>query len=495
MTRTLWPDLPKRLVARMLDAHSVMGLVAGALLYILSVSGTIAVIHAEISRFEQPHIPEYETVAPDTVMTALQAGLATAEGEDVHHLYTSLPVPDMPRMQLTVEDETVYVGPDGALLEPVSHPFTDFLLDLHYYLHLPQVIGLTLVGALGAVMAGLVVTGFLAHPRVFRDAFALRLSGAPRLREADIHNRLSVWASPFHFTIGLTGALLGMATIVAVLNAELFHEGDIEAFYAPIFGSESEGPQTPAPLHDAAAALRTMERQHPDLRPWFVSYHDPATAGQSLEILTQHPRRLIYGENYFFDAQGNLTGQMGLADGPVGQQVTASVYSLHFGWFGGVAVKIGYILLGIALCVVVATGVNIWLMKRAERGRPSPRLERVWTGLVWGTPAITALVLLAATLGLSGPVLTAIFWIGLVLVLAAGLAASGRDTVRRALCFIGAGLIAAAVGVYLGRHGGEIATEVAWVLLATLAACAAALLGLGIRGAKGGAAGANPLNA
>lgn len=490
MARTIWPDLPKRLVARMLDAHSVMGLVAGALIYILSVSGTIAVIHAEISRFEQPGIPEYETVAPETVMAALEAGLATAEGVDVHHLYTSLPVPDMPRMQLTVEDETVYVGPDGALLEPVSHPFTQFLLDLHYYLHLPQVIGLTLVGALGAVMAGLVVTGFLAHPRVFRDAFAFRLKGAPRLREADIHNRLSVWASPFHFTIGLTGALLGMATIAAALNANLFHDGDIEAFYAPIFGSESEGAETPEPLYDAAAALRTMQREHPDLRPWFVSYHDPATANQSLEILTQHPRRLIYGENYFFDAQGNLTGQMGLANGPVGQQVTASVYSLHFGWFGGLAVKIAYMALGIALCVVVATGINIWLMKRAERGKPSPRLERVWTGLVWGTPAMTALALLAALLGIGTAGLAVVFWGGLVLVLAASLAAGARETVRRGLCFIGSGVIAAAITVYLVRHGATIETEIAWALLATLAACA---VGLALLGLRGGARGAKEL--
>jgi hypothetical protein len=34
----------------------------------------------------------------------------------------------------------------------------------------------------------------MAHPRIFKDAFRLRIGGSVRLEQADLHNRLSVWA-------------------------------------------------------------------------------------------------------------------------------------------------------------------------------------------------------------------------------------------------------------------------------------------------------------
>ena len=103
----------------------------------------------------------------------------------------------------------------GAIVAEEAHPWTQFVLDLHYYLHLPKKLGLTIVGALGVTLVGLSISGFLAHPSVFRDAFAFRFSGSARVAQADLHNRLSVWTSPFHVSIALTGAVLGLATLAA----------------------------------------------------------------------------------------------------------------------------------------------------------------------------------------------------------------------------------------------------------------------------------------
>ena len=69
-------------------------------------------------------------------------------------------------------------GPDGSLGEPVAHDWTHLLLNLHIYLHLPSTLGLIVVGALGAMLFGLIVSGFLAHPRIVKDAFRLRLGGS-----------------------------------------------------------------------------------------------------------------------------------------------------------------------------------------------------------------------------------------------------------------------------------------------------------------------------
>src|SRR3546814_13053298 len=74
--------------------------------------------------------------------------------------------------------------------------------------------GIFLVGLIGVALLSSLVSGILAHPRIFRDAFHLRLGGSKRLQEADLHNRLGAWALPFHIFISLTGAFLGPTTII-----------------------------------------------------------------------------------------------------------------------------------------------------------------------------------------------------------------------------------------------------------------------------------------
>jgi uncharacterized iron-regulated membrane protein len=373
--------------------------------------------------------------------------------EPPHHFYLSLPVTDMPRMTVIAEETAFFADADGNLAAPVDHGWRDFLEKLHYYLTLPGVLGLTVVGILGVLMASLVVSGLLALPKLFRDAFRLRLGGSRRLREADLHNRLGAWTSPFLFALAISGAALGLASLAAGIMAPKISGGDTEAFFAPVFGEEAEGSEAPAPLADIPAALDNFTAEHPDLVPWWITFHDPATEGQTAEILAQHPRRLIYGDNYAFDVDGELTGNTGLSDGPVGQQLVAAMYPLHFGSFGHLPIKIVYGLLGLVSCVVVASGLNIWLVKRRQAGRPSPVLERAWQATVWGTPAVMVLALFVETV-LAPPMaaMVALFWTGLAaLLLGSGLRVHADR--RAPLQLVTAGLLVATLVVHHARHG------------------------------------------
>ena len=179
-----------------------------------------------------------------------------------------------------------------------------------------------------------------------------------------------------------------------------------------------------APAPDVAAALRYMARNHPDVAITYAILHDPGTAGQHVQIVGAHARRLIFGEYYLFDARGRFEGTAGLADGALGQQAAASNYNLHFGNYGGLPVKLAYCLFGLALTVVSATGVHIWLGKRRRRGHHEPRLRAAWNGLIWGAPGALALTLGARLLlGNSAP-FTALFWSVLGLAIAAAMAAA-----------------------------------------------------------------------
>jgi uncharacterized iron-regulated membrane protein len=163
-----------------------------------------------------------------------------------------------------------------------------------------------------------------------------------------------------------------------------------------------------------------MTAEYPGVETSFAIVHDPGTAGQHVQMIGTHGQRLIFGEYYHFKPDGTFESTGGLADGEIGKQAAASVYSLHFGDYGGLPVKIAYIVFGLGLTVVCATGVYIWLGKRRRRGFSEPRLLGAWHGVVWGGAAALASTLLARfVIGNEAP-FAAIFWILFAAAIVAG---------------------------------------------------------------------------
>lgn len=412
-----------------LSAHAAIGLLAGALLYLVCLSGTVLVLYQEWQRFEQPDAPEMTAIDPDAVQRGIAAVIGTEQGQPATtHLYVHMPVDKLPRTTVTTDTQAFHLDSAGRIATPEENLWSEFLYGLHYTLNIPfaqGLVGITIVGILGMLIVALAISGVIAHPRIFRDAFRLRARDGGGVGLADWHNRLSVWTLPFTLAIAVTGAVIGLATVTAYGVAAVYYEGDVEAVYSPIFGEEAEPNPAPAPLPDVAAALRYMAANHADVTVTYAIVHDPGTAGQHVQIVGEHPRRLIFGEYYAFDAGGNFQGTAGMADGSLGQQAAASNYNLHFGNYGGYPVKVAYIVFGLGLTVVCATGVFIWLGKRRRRGIEEPRLLAAWHGVVWGAPAALVLTLAVRLVAGNTAPFAAIFWFALVaIVLAAAFAPS-----------------------------------------------------------------------
>ena len=108
----------------------------------------------------------------------------------------------------------------------------------------------------------------------------------------------------------------------------------------------------------------------------------------------------------------------------------AVIQRLHFGDFGGIAVKLIYFILGIVTCFVIISGVMIWLVARDKKSvSPGKRKFNAW--LVWFYLAgclsmypVTAFTFLMVKLGLQDPGLDRVsfifqtyFWSWLLLTL------------------------------------------------------------------------------
>ncbi|MBL4783251.1 MAG: PepSY domain-containing protein [Porticoccaceae bacterium] len=375
-----------------LDAHSLIGLCTGGLLYLICLSGSLLVFADFFVRWEQPLVAEFTDYNAQTITTAMQAHRQRS-GQWAESLYVVLPNERQPRMHVSGDDKEWYLQADGSLSEPVREGWTDMLRELHYHLHLPEVIGSIITGTLGALLLALTISGIIAHPRIFKDAFRLRLGGTRRLEQADIHNRLSVWGLPFYLMIAFTGAFFGLVGPLIVVSASAFYEGDRQALIDDIYGAD---PVLDAPVVELnmARVLETQQHQHPQATPIFIVAHKLGTRQQFIEIAATLPGRLIYAEMYRYSAAGDYLGSQGLADGSLGRQSLYSVYRLHFGDFGNLWVRLAYGLMGLALTVIAAGGVNIWLARRGGRNC----INDIWAATVWGMPLALAVSAFASVI-------------------------------------------------------------------------------------------------
>lgn len=417
MTDATLPVTPKvpvqSLVKRALSAHAAFGTAISAVLYIICLSGTVSVFKDEIHRIEQRGEPTVEFLTPAAAQATAENGMLV--DPETAHLYIHMPTAQYDRAIVETDNKETYVDAEGALTWQTAHPWSDFLIDLHYYLHLPKSFGMIAVSIFGVFLFVMSLTGFIAHPRVFKDAFAFRRSKSEQVKQVDLHNRLSVWTAPFHISNSLSGAMIGLAVFSIAALAPLKYDGDRAAVYAPVYGSEPVVDEAKAPMARIDLALSYMAKNHPDKPPVYVILHDPETAGQFLQIMAAHPRRLIYAEKYNFNGEGTFVGTTGSADGTVGQQIADSVYKVHFGQFGGLPVKIAFGIFGICLMFMISAGMNIYFLKRRNKGRPANGLQGAWKGIIWGAPLLMLGTFIAVNVvpALAGH-LTALFWLGLV---------------------------------------------------------------------------------
>lgn len=439
-----------------LKAHSSFGLFIAAVLYLICITGVVSVYYLDLERWEQAQVPEFTEVTPAQIHNAVKSLLAyrsqnSPDAKPFDDVWVSLPTRDMPRFSVggRAGDEELqfFVNRDGSFGEKVNHEWTHFITRLHLALTLPGIWGLAIVGIVGMILVSLVISGLLAHPNMFKNAFSLRVNRGQRQQQVDIHNRIGVWASPFILIIAVTGALIGLAQIFLWIFSANFFQNDTRVISNDLFMPHPQPTEIAAPLLDTKNILETFAQKYPQLQPTYFTIHFPETTAQVLELGAYLPDRLVWYDAFQFNARGELTKRLGWPDGDLGMQIYASVFRLHFGHFGGLPVKILYTLLGLGMCFMCATGMNIWFRRQQQAGKPQDQLEIAWLGVVWGLPC--AIVFTAIIDFWWQDYSVVIFWLISLLLIATAPVIKNRRAVSRGLRLLLALLIALLIVIHM----------------------------------------------
>ena len=439
----------KRLVA----IHGWSGAILGLLLYVVLLTGAVAVFAFEIGSWSASGKKAHEPFARpfDGTLRALAEQVPADYREDISVFHNSAGHIVAFLHSHTVNDEG---EPDekGVLFElhPLTHEvlaqregfssevfgadpwgaLDEFLVELHVNLHLPDPWGLYATGVLGLLMLAAAISGILIHRHLIKDIFLSPRLSSRLLTARDRHNLAGSWALPFAIVLAFTGAFLSFAIALGLPTiATVAFGGDRVAFIERLIGlPEAEDP-TPRPLADLDAML-AASAEAAGTAPRGFSVQHWGRADASVRVF--HPQ-----------AEGDLTAEQQVFEGATGVHLGPKpvlgtkpslgsvafglIAPLHFGTFAGLLSRTVWFALGLAGCYVTLTGLQLWLRRREE--------EPLWRRLARAVPVVgygLPIAIAGSGIGffLSLPAESTLFWTPAGFLAAAALAIATGLVVR-----------------------------------------------------------------
>ncbi|MEM7138188.1 MAG: PepSY-associated TM helix domain-containing protein [Myxococcota bacterium] len=479
---------------RLYALHRWVGLLFALLGMLVFFSGAIATFHEEIDdwagrgdRFPSPQ--QVESFDFDEAMAAAANGvdgrylhqveIALRHGRPLlfffhEHIKDGMGVEEL-GVARTLDPETLEVlgertGDRAAAFTPrFSHSLSRFFIDLHIFLLMPETLGLIATGISGFALLLLIATGFLVH-RPNRT----KMTRGPRTQHkrvffSDFHTLVGSWSLPFTVIVALTGAFFSFAGVVLVpVVAMVAFDGDQEALVRTVVGSVDVSDV------DATASLQpfvedAIERtDQARLTSIGLDHWGESEASATVQLVSKSP----FGDSLHTLVYDGHTGEFLLSKPRLGTQASLGntlvmlVAQLHFGTLFGIVTKLLWGVLGIATCVLAATGLLIFVARERSPDHVGMRLVRSMTvALAGGLPFATGLAFLswvaAGAFEVDDP-MTAMTWTFLLgLALCAGVGAVLKTPLALSIAWAASG-VALAATVALAPSVTRVSLADAW---------------------------------
>jgi len=355
--------------------HTWSGVVLGSLLFAIFWMGTLSVFDKEIDRWMMPasRLAWPADFSYDAMRPAYQAALAAKS----------------PSVLLLVPNERTPVitglwrAADGSFAQHMFDPRTGaelpdqgtlgasrFIYPFHYSLNLKVLgIGYWIVGLCGMMMMALCVSGVVIHRKIFTDFFTFRPERKIRRTMLDLHNVAGVLGLPFHVVISVSGL---------VILFSLYFPSSIWAVYrqdARLFGREAYGTfarppaKRPADLVSFDTIVASAKSAWGQGEPNYLYVFNPGDAAAYVQ-LNRSSEDVVSNISHVAYVDG-ATGELLSAGKPEKPAAVTQrfIAGLHFIQFRHWTLRWLYFGLGLAGCVLIATGLLFWVESRRDRHR------------------------------------------------------------------------------------------------------------------------------
>ncbi|TDQ10284.1 PepSY-associated TM helix domain-containing protein [Pedobacter metabolipauper] len=377
--------------------HHLAGLYAGILIAILCFTGAMAVFIPEIDFLIQKHY--YSASSSSTLSTlstiptsSTASALSSSPSDDIKFSRSLAELqkkyPEMSGLTISLPRQpgqvAVFNFKDGKKtfayfidagrdrVEGSRNPLNsvaNYLRQMHVRLY-EGFWGRQLVGIGGIALLVVTITGFFIYADFMKKQPypEIRQKKGMRILMGDWHKILGISALAFNFVIAATGAWLGLQPkLEKWFNIENPNDFTPKVIYSP----ESDAKMAVA----WPEVLKSVKREFPELIPVSIV---PSDDGSATISITGNIKGLIYERNINTLLLSKTTlkpvFKYDIREKPFSHQFYFVQEGLHFGDFGGLAVKILYTVLGLITSFLSISGFIVYFYRtdKKEKRKLSP---------------------------------------------------------------------------------------------------------------------------
>ncbi|NJO33303.1 MAG: PepSY domain-containing protein [Rhodospirillales bacterium] len=379
--------------------HSVIGLKLSLFLGFVCLTGTIATVSHEIEWLYKPQLRATAVVGeenwgamwdaakaaqPDAVL----GGIGSFDRNDADYFVRSVSATDADG-----EEFTIYVDPGTARVtgHEYGRSFQDFMRALHYYLFAPGTIPMYIVTALGFVLILSLITGLIAYKKFWRGFFRMpRWHRDSRTWIGDLHRLAGLWSLWFVAIIGLTSIWY----FVEHAGLDLETPEPVVARPAPpanVTGRDINRWVTKARARMPGLAITAVYLPYEPGNPVIVQ-------GQWQAWLVRERTNAVFID----PASDQVLGTRVAHHMGVGERIVHTADPLHFGTFGGLITKLIWVVFGLLLTGMAASGAYIYAKRTKLAIQSGVRLGLLDYLGAWKWPSVAAITAV--------PVISFLFW-------------------------------------------------------------------------------------
>ncbi|WP_312788788.1 PepSY-associated TM helix domain-containing protein [Sphingobacterium sp.] len=296
-----------------------------------------------------------------------------------------------------------------------NYDMGEFLFRLHFLAQLNQVPIRVGIAPFGYLVAGIVafiflfalITGLLLHwDKIVTNFFVFRPFNKWKTVWTDMHTALGVIGFPFQFIFAVTGTFLIINSILALPFSKLLYDGDQQKMYQDLgVAATTDYPYSYKPLQKEvkiAPFLDLAKYKWPESDFQRITVKNYADSNMHV-VMELEPHF-----NKSFAGSGVLTVKVAdskiidekspVTDATYTDKVRSYLYRLHYGDYGGYPLKSVYFILGAMGCLVIISGILIWLVARDKNNViPRKRKFNFWAANVFTAICLTMLPVTALT--------------------------------------------------------------------------------------------------
>lgn len=297
-----------------------------------------------------------------------------------------------------------------------SYTIGEFLYRLHFLAQLNQIFPFRIGVPFGYLLAGIVsfifvfalITGLLLHwNKLVSNFFTFRPWNKRKIVWTDLHTVLGMIGFPYQLVFAVTGVVLIFNSFLIIPYTKLFYKGNEEKIYKDLgFGVKSEFSYSNKPLSTKVDLNYLVNQTEQKWQKSDLSLVAVRNFGdENMHVILQaksHTNAQLNGVGeliYRVKDQKIITEHAPLSPPSFVHTVRGFIYHLHFGDFGGRPLRVIYFVLGILGCIVINSGVMIWLVARDNKNIPArKRAFNFWTANVYISSSLSMLPVTAFTM-------------------------------------------------------------------------------------------------